>query len=195
MPNSGGAVVPAGAQLSTFYLSSLGASFSSGAGYAAVVNHGFPTLTPTPPNIIGGTNALGRLDYSVPIEVAFFDPANTTNTATTDFVQVLGDEFGFGSGFATLLAFDIFGALIGTDTDSDAKPLGQGPVLSITVPGIHRVSFFSSNATVGFDNFEFGALTATPPIPEPTTWLTMIAGFGAVGWSLRRRRSVAARFA
>jgi hypothetical protein len=195
MSNSPGALVPAGAQLSTFFLASLGASFSSGAGYAAVVNHGFPTLTPTPPNIIGGTNALGRLDYSVPIEVAFFDPTNTSNKATTGFVQVLGDEFGFGSGFATLLAFDIFGVLIGTDTDSDAKPLGQGPVLTIAAPGIHRVSFFSSNATVGFDNFEFGALTASPPIPEPATWLTMLAGFGAVGWSLRQRRSARSRFA
>jgi len=26
------------------------------------------------------------------------------------------------------------------------------------------------------------------PVPEPATWLMMIAGFGLVGWSLRRRR-------
>lgn len=30
-----------------------------------------------------------------------------------------------------------------------------------------------------------------PPVPEPATWLMMIAGFGGIGWSMRRRRSAA----
>lgn len=32
-------------------------------------------------------------------------------------------------------------------------------------------------------------VTVTPPVPEPQTWLLMLAGFGAGGLSLRRRRA------
>ena len=30
-----------------------------------------------------------------------------------------------------------------------------------------------------------------PPVPEPGTWMTMILGFGMIGWSLRRGRAYA----
>ena len=35
-------------------------------------------------------------------------------------------------------------------------------------------------------------LTLAGAVPEPGTWLTMVAGFGAIGWTLRRRRPLAA---
>ena len=70
MGNSPGTVVPVGAQLSNQFLATNGVSFSSGAGYAAVVDHGqLPIYTPTPPNLIGGTTAGGNLDYSATIVV------------------------------------------------------------------------------------------------------------------------------
>jgi hypothetical protein len=47
--------VPVNSQLSNQYLLSNGVSFSSLAGYAALVVHGAPTASP--PNIIGGTTA------------------------------------------------------------------------------------------------------------------------------------------
>lgn len=34
---------------------------------------------------------------------------------------------------------------------------------------------------------------ADAPVPEPSTWLMMIVGFGAVGYSLRRRTALQAR--
>jgi hypothetical protein len=34
-----------------------------------------------------------------------------------------------------------------------------------------------------------------PALPEPGTWLTMLAGFGCIGWALRRQRSRLASFA
>lgn len=34
-----------------------------------------------------------------------------------------------------------------------------------------------------------------PPIPEPATWAMMLAGFGAVGYSMRRRQNVKVSFA
>jgi len=34
-----------------------------------------------------------------------------------------------------------------------------------------------------------------PVIPEPASWMMMLAGFGALGSVIRRRRSVAVNFA
>lgn len=187
MSNSPGAAVPVASRLDNQYLS-LGVVFGSGAGYAAVVDHGYPALTPTPPNIIGGTAAGGTLSYSTPITATFYLPNSATN-AVTNSVKVLGDLFGLGRGTATLIAYDKLGNILGTVTDGDNKPLGQGPVLSFSAPGIHSVSFFSDNATVGFDNFEFGALAAA--VPEPASWALMLFGFGAIGATVRRRARIA----
>jgi hypothetical protein len=187
MGNAPGAAVPAGSQLSTQFLASDGVSFSSGAGYAAVVDH-VPgcgaTCTPTPPNIIGGTNSAGQLDYSVPITAAFFSTANTSLKATTGFVQVLGETFPDGS-TVTLEAYGVGGNLLGSASVSEGGVFGQGATLSLTLAGIHSVRFFSSGGTVGFDNFEFGELAAA--VPEPASWAMMIAGFGLAGAAARRR--------
>lgn len=43
---------------------------------------------------------------------------------------------------------------------------------------------FDANA----DGFKLGSMEVTA-VPEPSTWAMMIAGFGAIGWSARRRRS------
>jgi hypothetical protein len=34
-----------------------------------------------------------------------------------------------------------------------------------------------------------------PPLPEPGTWMTMLMGFGLVGWALRRDKAAATRLA
>lgn len=44
-------------------------------------------------------------------------------------------------------------------------------------------------------NAQFGFATVNSAVPEPTTWLLMIVGFGFVGASLRRRESGATRSA
>ncbi len=54
---------------------------------------------------------------------------------------------------------------------------------------IRKVTFRSDGAA-----FEFDSLGAAGAVPEPATWVTLIAGFGLVGLAIRRRRdrSVAA---
>jgi PEP-CTERM motif len=48
---------------------------------------------------------------------------------------------------------------------------------------INRVEFKSSGNSFEFDNI------ATAAVPEPATWAMLIAGFGLVGLSMRRRRN------
>jgi len=40
-----------------------------------------------------------------------------------------------------------------------------------------------------------GGFGGTPAVPEPATWAMMLAGFGTVGYAMRRRRNVAVSFA
>lgn len=35
-----------------------------------------------------------------------------------------------------------------------------------------------------------GVPSVPPPVPEPSTWMTMLLGFGLMGWLLRRERAV-----
>lgn len=39
------------------------------------------------------------------------------------------------------------------------------------------------------DAFKLGKIEVTTTVPEPATWLTMIAGFGFIGGAIRRRRA------
>jgi hypothetical protein len=192
MGNSPFSLVPVGARLSDQFLGTLGALFSSGAGYVAVVDHGYPQNTPSPPNIIGGTTPSGGLDYFAPITVSFFDPGNTANMATTDHVRVLGEGIAIG-GTVTMSAYDRFGALLGSVSDADDQTGQVGAELELNIAGIHYVTFSGSTGTVGFDNFEFNTVRpVSAGVPEPAAWSLMIAGFGLLGASLRRRRCAAA---
>ena len=194
MGNSPGAAVPTSAQLSNQFLASVGASFSSGTGFVAVVDHD-AVYTPSPPNVIGGTSG-GALDYNSPIFVAFFLPSDTSTPAITNFVQVLGDLIPDNSGSATLTAFDASGTQIGSITQPDFGPPGTGLTLSLSVAGIHSLEITEITGTIGFDNFEFGDLTAVPAVagsasgvPEPATWTVMLLGLAGVGFMAHRRRS------
>ena len=45
---------------------------------------------------------------------------------------------------------------------------------------------------VDFDDLAFGASSINAAVPEPSTWAMMLIGFGAVGFSMRRRRGTSA---
>jgi hypothetical protein len=83
-----------------------------------------------------------------------------------------------------------------------------GPFTDIVIPGLTAVSTFggvgvdgfssraiknTGLATVGTVAFNNGAVGVPTPggVPEPASWALMILGFGGVGATLRRRRSVA----
>ena len=193
MGNAPGAAVPTGSQLTNQYLASNGVSFSSLAGYAALINHGSGNPTASVPNVIGGTSANGAMNYDEPITISFFDSTNTTVKAVTDSFKIQGDWFGLGIGHAFATAFDASGNVLASTSDTDDKPFGvSGAVLQFSISGIHAVVISGDNGTIGFDQLEFGALQA---VPETGTYVLMLAGLSglyALAWS-RRLRAAAAR--
>ena len=187
MANSPGAPVPSASQLTDQYLSSDGVAFTSLAGYAALVNHGAGNPTASVPNIIGGTTVSGTLNYNAPITISFFDPSHTSVMAVTDAFKIQGDWYGLGTGSVYATAYGITGNVLGATSDTDDKPFGvAGPVLQFNLAGIHSVVISGDNGTVGFDQLEYGVLTA---VPEPATYALMLGGLTAVGTVARRRKA------
>lgn len=185
MGNAPGAEVPANSQLTNQYLASDGVSFTSLAGFATLVNHGAGNPTASVPNIIGGSASNGSLNYSAPITISFFDVANTSVKAVTDFFTIQGDWFPLGAGQVFATAFGTAGNVLGSTSDTDNKIFAvSGPVLQFNVAGIHSVTISGDSGTVGFDQLEYGALVA---VPEPVTWALLAVGLALVGGMTRRR--------
>ena len=61
-----------------------------------------------------------------------------------------------------------------------------------TLPGIGTSTYkyydFVSTSTSGGKNFLIASLSLTA-VPEPSTWMMMLFGFGAIGLTMRRRRA------
>ena len=156
--------VPTESQLGNDLVSTFGVSFTSGAGFAAVVNHG-NNPTPSPPNVLGGTDASGLLDYIAPVDIAFFDPSNPAKKAVTDFISIRGDQRAVPGATATMEIFGVSGNSLGTVTASDSF---IGLTLEFTIPGIHsaRITQTRGNGqsigTIGYDNLMFRPVTPVP---------------------------------
>ena len=181
-----GIVVPRESRLTNQYLASSGVSFTSLAGFAALVNHGIGNPTASIPNVIGGVDSNGVLNYTAPITISFFDVTDTSVKAVTNAFKIQGDWYplGFGSVFAT--AYGAAGNILGSTSDTDNKIYGvSGPVLQFNFAGIHSVVISGDQGSVAFDQLEYGPLTA---VPEPGTWEMLAASFGLVNSWRRCRR-------
>ncbi|MBB6122478.1 PEPxxWA-CTERM sorting domain-containing protein [Sphingobium subterraneum] len=119
--------------------------------------------------------------------------------ASTLFSFVLGSldqynslELLFSSGPSTLLSGSQIVNGLGVASGSQTS-IGSNGRVNYSVeagdPSIIGAIFRSGGNSFEFDNL------ATNAVPEPTTWAMMLAGFGAMGVALRRRRRVAVSFA
>ncbi len=129
-----GTPVPVDARLSNQLQLSEGVSFSSTAGYVALVNLGVGHAT-SGVSGIGGVNAADALRYNSPVVITFTLPGEAGTPAVTDFVSIRGDNFPVAGGSATMEAFDVNGVLLGSVTVPDEA----GLTLSLSIPNIHSV--------------------------------------------------------
>jgi hypothetical protein len=127
--------------------------------------------------------------------VAFFQ------TGLGDVMDVAG---GFNTGFsfyyADQLGFtgsvDVFSGLDGSGSELASLSLSSTPnpytdfiPVGVAFLGTAESVVFSGSADfIAFDNITLGATSPMSAVPEPSTWLLMIAGIGGIGLMLRRSK-------
>lgn len=179
-----GTPVGAGSQLHDQFLATYGVSFSSESlsDYVAVVRLG-PGAT-SGANGIGSVDDAGLVRYAVPLEIAFFDPANSSLLATTDFISIRGDNDATNPGtFILMKAFDQHGNEIGSQYELD----GGGTILSLSIPGIHSV-VLTQTIQPG-DNVAFDDLVFNTPVAIPEASSLLLISFVVLGTVLVRSRT------
>jgi len=149
----GSDIVPSTGRLSTQLQMTSGVSFSSAAGYVAVVRLGSGNAT-SGVNGITGVNASDIITYNQPIVITFSMPGSPSTPAVTDFVSIRGDQSA-ATGSATMEAFDVSGALIGSVTALDVD---GGLTLSLSVPNIHSVRLTQTEWDIAYDDLRFSPL-------------------------------------
>jgi hypothetical protein len=98
-----------------------------------------------------------------------------------------GATFG---GFQSYTGSDI-AALIPGFADGDHTSPTSNPIVTIFLTGAEQqaVSFNMDSDTNAFEIDNIVVNSAVGSVPEPGTWAMMLLGFGAIGFSMRRRRA------
>jgi hypothetical protein len=98
----------------------------------------------------------------------------------------------------TFKAFDQNGSLIGTITDSTQKFFSTGgdddPANyrffgATNAGGISSIFIANDSGGIEVDDLQYGLISPTSGVPEPSTWAMMILGFAGVGFMAYRRKS------
>ena len=141
--------------------------------------------------------------------ISYFNPALGTLTSATAVFDQTTTFIGGGAGDANEADYRLdFGGLTMLYSATATGNTSVTPIQSFNIP------IFALNSFVGTGNFTpaitsfngnntsatvlttFGATNrliytytaATAAVPEPATWVMMIAGFGAIGIAMRRRK-------
>ena len=139
----------------------------------------------------------------------FFPQANPTMNVAAGFDQgfsfVYSDPFAVGTTVSIFSGLngggDLLASLVlsGTPNGACDPSIAFGaaycPFVSASLgfSGIAQSVVFSgpTNAQV-FDDFTFGSTSVGGAVPEPGTWMMMLLGFGAIGFTMRRHGRVMA---
>lgn len=160
-----------------------GLSVPSGTGRAA------PAGTPA-----GGSYQSVGSSQSAAIGSSFFDFSSLLSVYRP-YLTGFSLYWGSVDGYNTLEFYNSGGTLVGSVTGSAvSNPANGNQTIGQTnrrvtfgfteAEQITGVKFLSSN-----DAFEFDNLAISSVVPEPASWAMLIAGFGLVGATMRRRRN------
>ena len=160
-----------------------------------------------------GAAVTGETSYSFPAAIsAFAGSSYTVGPATFTAPLMLGSTGAYGTPFlasfgtplrVTTTGSDIgfyFGSSLGPQTISYTAD-GLSGVLNVPGGGVSTTFIgFSrlANPIITFTNnldLDTVRFVAASPsgVPEPSSWALMLAGFGAAGYTLRRRKSATLR--
>ena len=121
-----------------------------------------------------------------------FVPTRATIAGGTSSVSVDIGDYDSDDDSLFLRLFDSSNVLLATATAFIPASFTGLVTLSASAPGTAYAVFggvgLGGESNVYGDNFTFGSAG----VPEPTTWALMIAGFGLVGATLRRRSHLTA---
>jgi len=150
---------------------------------------------------VGNIGGLGGIDFN-PVGVVeaegaagnylFLAPAGgfavPTEQASPEYATLLSGGQG-SSVFSSILSLDVMsttgGSMFFGFGGHNVAVLSAGEWYHFDVSTSHSIKFHSDGG-ISLDNILF-AQTITA-LPEPSGWVTMLLGFGAIGVSLRRRK-------
>ncbi|WP_081469535.1 PEPxxWA-CTERM sorting domain-containing protein [Sphingomonas sp. PAMC 26617] len=138
---------------------------------------------------------------------------NTIFFFTGAEIPILNVTNGFDTGFsffytsATAATVRVFSGFNGTGTLLGTIDLSAqftqncggdptGDFCNFTNAGVafagtaHSIDFGGTASQTGYDDITFGSDVAGGAVPEPATWAMMLAGFGMIGCTVRRRQQV-----
>lgn len=119
---------------------------------------------------------------------------NVSGGSLTNFVNL-----DFGGLLADQVVFNFFDATSVSMGGMNVRGTILAPNAKVTIQGgsvagsVITKDFHSEGATIGGNGFT--GFVSAPAVPEPATWAMLIAGFGAIGGMMRRRRGVRAALA
>jgi hypothetical protein len=162
-------------------------SFASTGGTSGFVQGTQPFLYSAPTVANGNGASFGGQANGTDATTFVSSGIGTATLTLTTPVNYFGLLWGSIDAYNSI-TFNTADGLSQTFTGSQIGFLGQS----------HYVNFFSSSLITSVvarstdSSFEFDNV-ATAAVPEPATWAMMIAGFGMVGFAMRRRQRAVAR--
>ncbi len=140
-------------------------------------------------NLVSGPQGQARIEaIGSSLDQLTFSLENGSTFTSAEF-NILASV----GGLVTLQALGTGGSILQTLTPTVGSN-GQnffGFLADASTP-ISSITVQASTAQVSsIGQFRLGGVALTPvaPVPEPATWAMMLVGFGAVGYSMRRRKA------
>ena len=145
------------------------ASSNGGDGYLIVNNNGY--------DLFGADNAVGAS------LTTFTDTADTAETLTFNYDYTTNDCCGSQWDPA---GYTINGTLFQLSPDTSVPGYSGGGTVSLVLAAgdIYGFYVYSPDSVLGRGDIAVAA------VPEPASWALMLAGFGLVGYSMRKRPAV-----
>jgi hypothetical protein len=120
-----------------------------------------------------------------PIPITYTNVPNagsgTINSGVTFFAPI--QQGGLQIGFLPFGNFRLINTALVENTSFNSQSL---PTFKLGTFAISTTP--QNNGPRPFDNYQITIAAVTPAVPEPATWAMMLLGFGAVGYSMRRRK-------